>query len=38
MPEFGHFAQRGAGIYMDTWGVGPFILNGRKGKRDAKGK
>jgi len=27
MSEFGHFAATGAGIHMDIWGAGPFVIS-----------
>lgn len=32
MSEYGHFAQRGNGIFIDSWGAGPYVIVAR-GKR-----
>lgn len=32
MTEFGHFASRGKGIFIDEWGAGPFVILDERGK------
>lgn len=29
MSEFGHFAARGKGVFLDSWGGGPFVIYAR---------
>lgn len=32
MPEFGHIHGNGRGIFVDGWGVGPFVITTSKGR------
>jgi hypothetical protein len=31
MSEFGHIASNGKGLFIDSWGAGPFIIRDGKG-------